>query len=268
MKLGANTVLFGGYDMETAFKCIAMAGYDGVEVSALTGMSDHLDVTRWQEQADQVKQLASTYDLAILAMELGRLDRDMLELAFQAANAIDCPVVNCGPGGKANDEESFQEQMAIMRDRAKLAEEYGVTLCVKAHVGASVWNTPTTLRMVESVPSPFFGVDMDPSHLWRGGEEPADSVSAVIDHIKHIHIRDCPGERGEGGRPGTPHEQANGRGSVDLVRYIRALHEGGYEGPVDLEVIGAKDYTLEQCCVIAAEARGHMQASLQACGAR
>jgi len=268
MKLGANTVLFGGYDMETAFKYIAMAGYDGVEVSALTGMSDHLDVTRWREQADEVKRLAETYDLEILAMELGRLDRDMLELAFQAANAIGCPIVNCGPGGKANDEESFQQQMAIMRDRAKLAEEYGVTLCVKAHVRASVWNTPTTLRMIESVPSPFFGVDMDPSHLWRAGEEPADSVEAVIDHIKHIHIRDCPGERGAGGRPGMPHEQANGRGSVDLVRYIRVLHEGGYAGPVDLEIIGAKEYSLEQCCIIAAEARGHMQASLQACGAR
>jgi hypothetical protein len=39
---------------------------------------------------------------------------------------------------------------------------------------------------------------------------------------------------------------------------------------LDLEVIGTKmkGYTLEQCCTIAAEARGHMQACLQACGAR
>ena len=29
MKLGANTVLFGGHDMETAFKYLKMAGYDG-----------------------------------------------------------------------------------------------------------------------------------------------------------------------------------------------------------------------------------------------
>ncbi len=268
MKLGANTVLFGGHDMETAFKYIAMAGYDGVEVSALTGMSDHLDVTRWREQADTVKDLSAKYELEILAMELGRLDRDILELAFQAANAIGCPVVNCGPGGKSDDEESFLQQMEIMNDRARLAEQYGVTLCVKAHVHACVWNTPTTLRMIESVQSPFFGVDMDPSHLWRAGEQAADSVAAVIDHIKHIHIRDCPGEMGALGRPGKPEEQANGRGSVDLVRYIAALHEGGYEGPVDLEVIGAKEYSVEQCCIIAAEARGHMQACLQACGAR
>ena len=30
MKLGANSVLFGGFDMATAFKCLAMAGYDDV----------------------------------------------------------------------------------------------------------------------------------------------------------------------------------------------------------------------------------------------
>ena len=33
MKLGANSVLFGGYDMETSFKYLAMAGYDGIEIS-------------------------------------------------------------------------------------------------------------------------------------------------------------------------------------------------------------------------------------------
>lgn len=42
MKFGANTVLFGGFDMDTAFKYLAMAGYDGVEVSAIEGMSEHV----------------------------------------------------------------------------------------------------------------------------------------------------------------------------------------------------------------------------------
>jgi len=46
------------------------------------------------------------------------------------------------------------------------------------------------------------------------------------------------------------------------------LHEAGYQGPLNLEIIGAKSYSVEQCCVIAAESRGHMQACLQACGAR
>ena len=62
--------------------------------------------------------------------------------------------------------------------------------------------------------------------------------------------------------------QANGRGDIDLLGYIRVLHQNGYTGPVDLEVIGAKALDIASCVAIAAEARGHMQACLQACGAR
>ena len=65
MKLGANSVLFGGHDMETAFRCIAMAGYDGVEVSAIVGMSEHLVLDNWQEIAPKVKSLAKEYGLEL-----------------------------------------------------------------------------------------------------------------------------------------------------------------------------------------------------------
>jgi sugar phosphate isomerase/epimerase len=69
MRLGANSVLFGGFDMETAFKQIAMAGYDGIEVSAIDGMSEHLVIARWREIAPEVKRLAEAYNLELLAME-------------------------------------------------------------------------------------------------------------------------------------------------------------------------------------------------------
>ena len=106
---------------------------------------------------------------------------------------------------------------------------------------------------------------MDPSHIWRANENPVEAIAAVVKRVKHAHIRDCKGRQQS---PGTPEMQANGRGDIDLVGYLRVLHEIGYDGQVDLEIIGAKEYTLEQCIVIAAESRGHMQACLQACGAR
>ena len=106
---------------------------------------------------------------------------------------------------------------------------------------------------------------MDPSHIHRAGENPVEAIQAVISRVKHVHIRDCKG-RQQG--PGKPEDQANGRGDIDLVGYVAALHRGGYNGALDLEVIGAKSYNLVQCAMIAAEARGHMQACLQACGAR
>ncbi|MCP4385647.1 MAG: sugar phosphate isomerase/epimerase [Hyphomicrobiales bacterium] len=265
MKLGANTVLFGGHSMETAFKHLAMAGYDGVEVSAIDGMSDHLVIERWREIAPDIRRLSRDYGLEVLAIERPSRDPETMEQVMQAAVEIGAPIVNCGPGGKTGDDESLEETIESLGRLADRAEHYGVTLCVKAHMGHSVHNTPTTLRVMAAVGSPAFGVDMDPSHIHRAGEDPVEAIAAVISRVKHVHIRDCKG-RQEG--PGTPEDQVNGRGEIDLVGYIRALHEGGYAGPIDLEVIGARDYAIEQCSVIAAEARGHMQACLQACGAR
>ena len=265
MQLGANSVLFGGYDLETAFKYIKMAGYDGIELSAIDGMSEHLVLDRWREVAPQIRQLAQTYELALLAMEQPSQDPAKMEAAFQAAVEIGIPIINCGPGGKTDDEVTFQQSVDSIGALAQMAERYGVTLCVKAHVGAAIYNTPTTLRLMEAITSPAFGIDMDPSHIYRAGENPVEAITAVISRVKHVHIRDCKG-RQQG--PGKPEDQANGRGDIDLVGYIRALHQHGYTGPVDLEIIGAKEYALEQCCVIAAESRGHMQACLQAAGAR
>jgi sugar phosphate isomerase/epimerase len=265
MKLGANSVLFGGYAMESAFKHLAMAGYDGIELSAIDGMSEHLVLERWRELAPQIKQLSSDYNLELLAMEQPSQDPAKMELAFQAAAEIGIPVINCGPGGKTGDEASLRQSIDSLGSLSRMAERYGVTLCVKAHVGAAIYNTPTTLQLMQAIPSPAFGIDMDPSHIHRSGENPVDALKAVISRVKHIHIRDCKGRQQN---PGKPEMQANGRGDIDLLGYIRVLHENGYAGPVDLEIIGAREYSLVQCAVIAAESRGHMQACLQACGAR
>ncbi|GIV79742.1 sugar phosphate isomerase/epimerase [Litorilinea aerophila] len=265
MKLGANSVLFGGYDMETAFKYLALAGYDGIEISAIERMSEHLVLERWRELAPQIKELSQRYGLELLAMEQPSRDKAKMEQAMQAAVEIGIPIINCGPGGKTDDEASLQQTIDELGELALMAERYGVTLCVKAHVGASVYNTPTTLKVMEAISSPAFGIDMDPSHIYRAGEDPVEAIAAVISRVKHVHIRDCKG-RQQG--PGKPEMQVNGRGDIDLVGYIRVLHENGYTGPLNLEIIGAKEYPLEHCCIMAAEARGHMQACLQACGAR
>ena len=265
MKLGVNSVLFGGHDIETAFKYTVACGYDGIEISAIEGMSEHLVLDKWKEGASAIRELSKTYSLPILAMEQPSQDVAKMEAAFQAAVEMGCPIINCGPGGKKDDEATLQQSIDSLGKLADLAERYGVTLCVKAHVGAAIYNTPTTLRALKAITAKSFGLDMDPSHIHRADENPVEVLSAVVDRIKHVHIRDCKGRQQN---PGTPEMQANGRGDIDLVGYIRVLHQHGYNGPVDLEIIGAKAYELPRCVAIAAESRGHMQACLQVCGAR
>jgi sugar phosphate isomerase/epimerase len=228
-------------------------------------MSEHLVLDDWREIAPQIKQLAKDYALELLAMEQPRRDPALMEAAMQAAVEIGIPIINCGPGGKTDEPDTLQQAIDELGPLVMMAEKYGVALCMKAHVGVAIYNTPTTLKVMEAITSPAFGIDMDPSHIYRANENPVEAIAAVISRVKHVHIRDCKG-RQQG--PGKPEDQANGRGDIDLVGYVRVLHEHGYTGPLDLEIIGAKDYALEQCCIIAAESRGHMQACLQACGAR
>ncbi len=268
MKLGANSLLFGNWDMETAFKYLKMAGYDGIEMSAIDAMSQHLVLSRWQECAPEIKRLSKEYDLELLAMEQSSRDPDLMERAMQAAVETGIPIINVGPGGVSDDESTYQQVLDELGALVRQAEHYGVMLCVKAHYGNYVYNTPTSLKVLKDITSPNFGLDMDPSHIYRAGENPVEAIAAVIDHIKHVHIRDCKGSDELG--PGDPEDQANGRGDIDLVGYIRVLHEHGYSGPLNLEVIGTKrlGHSLEQCITIGAESRGHMQACLQAAGAR
>jgi sugar phosphate isomerase/epimerase len=145
------------------------------------------------------------------------------------------------------------------------AAAYGVTLCVKAHVNSCVYNTPTTLRAMAKIPSPAFGIDMDPSHIFRANENPERALPQVLTRVRHIHIRDC---RGRGPSPGEPKDQACGRGEIDLMGYFRAMVDGGYHGPVCLEVIGAAKYELSQKAIVAAESYGYMNACLKALKAR
>jgi sugar phosphate isomerase/epimerase len=266
IKLGVNSVLFKQFDFATAAKQIKRSGYDGVEISAIQGMCEHLDLSRWREQKEELQAIVEEQGLTFTSMEVASLNEERLLQAFEAAAAIGIPIVNVGPGGKSGIAEDLQTSIATLTYLAAKAASYGVTLCVKAHVGQSIFNTPTTLEAMEQIASPAFGIDMDPSHIHRAAENAEEALPAVLSRVKHVHIRDCKG-RAQG--PGAIEMQACGRGEIDLFGYCKAMVDGGYDGPVVLEVIGAgPDHTLDQVSIVAAESYGYLNAILKKLNAR
>ena len=185
--------------------------------------------------------------------------------AFEAGAEIGIPIVNIGPGGSKDVPKDLPRVIDMLAKMAEKARQFGVVLCVKVHVGASIWNTPTTLQAVTQIDSLGFGIDMDPSHIHRAGEIPKDALKQVISHVRHIHIRDC---AGPGPSPGPPELQACGRGDIDLWGYCVVMAEAGYDGPVNLEVIGANEYSIERWAISAAESYGYLNACLRGCNAR
>lgn len=264
MKLGVNTVLFKGADVKTALKAVKMAGFDGAELSAIQGMCEHLVLDAWETQAPLVKAAAKEAGVELLSMEVASLDEDRLTKAFQAAQYLGIPVVNVGPGGKSDVEEDIVHSIDTLTQRAKLAAQYGVKLCCKAHVNSAIYNTPTTQRAMEAIQLDSFGIDMDPSHIHRAGEKPEEALAQVVSRMGHVHIRDC---KGPGPNPGAPADQACGRGEINLYGYFKALVDAGYDGPVCLEVIGPEQ-TMQQAQAIASESYGYMNAILKSLSVR
>ncbi len=182
----------------TAFQHIAWAGYDGIELSAIKGMCEHLELDNWRSQKATIQALAAEHKLALLSMEVASLDEDRLTKAFEAGQGIGVPVINVGPGGKSGVEEDLVRQTDLIAQMAEKAARYGVTLCCKAHVGQSIFNTPTTKRAMEKIKSPAFGIDMDPSHIYRAKEDPAQGAAGGAGaHAAHPHPR----LQGHGARP-------------------------------------------------------------------
>ena len=117
VKLGANSVLFAGCDLETAMRYIAWAGYDGVELAAIKGMCEHLQLDSYAAQVRPIRELSEKYGLELLAMEEAALDEDRLMRAYDAAAALGIPVVNIGPGGKERGGGGFPGPDRVDRQR-------------------------------------------------------------------------------------------------------------------------------------------------------
>ena len=131
IKLGANSVHLAV--LRNAFKYIAWAGYDGIELSAIGARRLNSTTGRHRKTKFRAKP-AVWFDL--LSMEEAALDEERLEKAFAAAEA-GSPVINVGLTAR-HVEEDFDRQVALLGKMADRAHAHGVTMCVKAHVGHSI----------------------------------------------------------------------------------------------------------------------------------
>jgi sugar phosphate isomerase/epimerase len=264
MKLGCNSVLFNQLDPYGALQHVSWAGYDGVELPFLGGMAQHIEPNTDQSYIDAVRSLARRHGLELFAIEAGGTSAEMAKLC-EVASKLGIPVIAVGSGGKSGDPAQTEQVYRNIGELAELAESWRLTLAVKPHVGASVYNTETALQLLDKVDSPSIGINFDPSHLYRAGDDVPEAALKLGDRIVHSHFRDCP-HRAQS--PGLPEQQIPGRGKIDLPATLRALREVGYDKVLDLEVIGAFTYPLSRQMGIAAEARGYLYKCLQEIGLR
>jgi sugar phosphate isomerase/epimerase len=259
LKLGCNTVVFAGHPAEQAVQWVAWAGFAGVEWAAIPGMAEHLSAAR-PDEARALVARARDLGLETPACEAATnlFDegaRERLYRTFELCGQLGIRVVTTGSSG-ASRPESLEQFLQVAREVARHAEDSGVVWACKPHVGSAVYSTETALTLVREVPSRALGINFDPTHLQRVGEDPVAAVRRLGPHLRHVHIRDY---SSPDTRIGPPELQVPGRGLVDLTGVFRALSDVGYAGWADLEIIGAGGWDPVRQMAIAAASCGYLQ---------
>ncbi len=267
MRLGCNTVLFGRTPVAEAVRLVQLAGFAGIEFAALPGAAEHLNPADPEGSAGAV-EAARAAGLVPVSVEAATnlfdpAARERVYRVFALCGRLGIPVVTTGSAGSATP-ESLEAFLPLAREVARQAGDAGVTWACKPHVGAAVFSTETALRLVGEVDEPALGVNYDPTHLQRVGEDVVRSAAALAPHIRHVHIRDY---SSPDTRIGPPELQTAGRGLVDLRGVLGALHANGYDGYLDLEVIGADRLEPVAQMAIAAGSWGYLTRILRELGA-
>ncbi len=98
-------------------------------------------------------------------------------------------------------------------------------------------------RMFEAIPSPYFGLNYDPSHLVWQQMDYIKPIYEFKDRIFHVHFKDIKVYRDKLDQVGimaTPLEfmspKLPGQGDVDWGKYVSALNDIRYKGPACIEV--------------------------------
>lgn len=253
MKLGYLTKF-----SEEELKLASSIGFDGLEVHANSW--DGLDLPeKRKETAKQARALADQYGITITAIALyTAVNKPAAERIPQYRNVIEfCAEMGVGvvtslTGG--DPERSQEENIPLFKETfaevAKIAEDNGVKIAFENWPGARLtvpvksatfgFNPKAWEMMFDAVPSPFIGLEFDPSHLvWQS----VDYIAAVKkfgDRIHHVHLKDTEIKEdvlAEYGffSAGWWRYRIPGFGVINWAEFISALKEVGFDGGAAIE---------------------------------
>lgn len=275
MQLGFVSAIFGDLSFEEVLRHASELGYDCVEVMCWPpdgpdrkfGGVMHLDVTEFTpSRADDTLALCAKYGVAISALgyysillsadpEQAAAARDHLPKVIDAAALLDLATVNAfvGANYKLPLEDNLRLFQEVWPDQVSYAEDHGVRIGIEncpmlfAHTwpfGLNLARSPAIWRqMFDVIPSASFGLNYDPSHLEMQLIDPIEPIYEFGPHIFHTHAKDMRVDRARLNEVGSlalpmdrSHAKIPGAGDIDWRKWINALAEMGYNGPVCVEV--------------------------------
>ena len=255
---------------QMGFKCLEVACWPAGKAERRYAGVSHIDCERVCQDdsyADYVRKLTSSKGLEIssLAFYPNTMDPDLekreaaishLKAVIRASAKLGVNMVTTFIG--KDQHKTFEENIELFRqiwpDIIALAEQCGVKVAIEncpMLFGADQWpggqnlmTTPANWRKVfEILPSDNLGINYDPSHFVWQMIDYIKPIYEFKDKIFHVHFKDIKLYQDKLDQVGVmayPLEfmapKLPGLGDVDWGRYVSALTDIGYDGPVCIEV--------------------------------
>jgi len=246
MKIAYGTYATPAISLEEVIPILADTGYDGIEICHGPKHVGSMPNEITPERRQRIKELLAEHHLGVPALfPLGHIfAKDDAEHQSTVAWIRDCarlaqdlelpspPVIAIGIGGKTDEYVDIRDTVVQqLQDYAKLAEEEDFVLAGEAHVNAAFDRSERIAWLFDSVGHPRIRFHFDIVHLFLANETIEDAVRTLLPYTAHTHVTDAeklPDGKFDLKLPGT--------GDLDLVAYVRAMHECGWDDYITLEI--------------------------------
>ena|SRR5919109_62389 len=230
--LAGHCGTYYSYSFEQALAGIAEAGYRFVELAAVPGGTEHVDV---HGDPVAVRALLEGHGLEAVSIsghsELGTqngLEHGLAVVRWAADFGL--PIVNTAIGGHLHVEESEAAFLANIGALADAAEAAGVVIALEIH-GDLMANGAQSVGLLDRIGHPAVKVNYDTANVeYYSGVSAVEDLPHIADRVAHVHLKDIAGGKGEWDFP------AIGRGHVDFGRVVEILRGVGYDGPYSVEI--------------------------------
>jgi 3-oxoisoapionate decarboxylase len=121
----------------------------------------------------------------------------------------------------------------MFRSAVRVAEEYGIRMAVENHID---FNGQEMLWLLESVGSPFLGINFDTGNFVRLLDDPVQAMNALAPYTYATHIKDLKVQRGVPANEWYFFSSAPvGDGVVDNAKLVEKLWQAGFDGILAVE---------------------------------
>lgn len=248
MFLALNSVLLNGRVKWPEFaRLAARTGFPGTDVMLAAAMADGVDATNSLLNGLHVRPAVIDFpvefrkDDAAFEASLGKLDA-----AASFAAAIHCPrmityIMPSSDTPAAQLRETYKQRFTksaqiLARHNVRLGLEFlGPLELRKKFKYEFIWRMNDMLQFAKEC-GENVGLLLDSWHWHWAGATTQDIVAAGRERIVHVHFNDAPNVQ-----PDQAHDNQRllpGEGIINLVGFLRALHQIGYRDALSVEVFG------------------------------